>query len=164
MGEISLHCKEHTLGAVFGVGELHSTPLHVLQLDLVCPIPMYVSDYPRVFEVNQGIVDKEVTSGQGMENVEVSVFDSSPVEIRRRKGLSMKGGGILLIALATDANKMSVFIDASVADISGSFCLSFLVKEDDGIKMGLSAIIPYPAFSRVVGILKVASKQGSKVN
>jgi len=63
MSEISLHCKELGLGAVFSIGELHFMPLHVFHLDLVCPIPVYISDYPRVFEVNQGVVDKEATSG-----------------------------------------------------------------------------------------------------
>jgi len=63
VSKVLLHCKELGLSAVFSVGELHSSPLHILQLDLVCPIPVYVSDYPRVFEVNQGIVNKETTSG-----------------------------------------------------------------------------------------------------
>ena len=62
MSEVSFHCKELGLGAVFSVGELYSTLLHIFHLNLVCPIPVYVSDYPRVFEVNQGVVDKETTS------------------------------------------------------------------------------------------------------
>jgi len=52
VSEVPLHCKELGLGAVFGVGKLHSTLLHVFQLNLVCPIPVYISDYPRVFEVD----------------------------------------------------------------------------------------------------------------
>jgi len=63
VSEVPLHCKELGLGVIFSVGKLHSTSLHVLQLNLVCPIPMYISDYPRVFEVDQGIVDKKATSG-----------------------------------------------------------------------------------------------------
>jgi len=63
VSEVSLHHKELGLGAIFSVGELHSMPLHIFQLNLVCPISVYVSDYPRVFEVNQGIVNKEATSG-----------------------------------------------------------------------------------------------------
>ena len=63
VSKVSLHCKKFVLGTIFGVSKLHSTPLHVFQLNLVCPIFVYVSDYPRVFEVNQGVVDKEATSG-----------------------------------------------------------------------------------------------------
>jgi len=62
ISEVSLHCKKLSFSAIFGVGEFHSSSLHILQLDLVCPIPMHVSDYPRIFEVNQGIVNKEMTS------------------------------------------------------------------------------------------------------
>jgi len=63
MSKVLLHCKKLGLSAIFSVGELHSTLLHIFQLNLVCPVPVYVSDYPRVFEVNQGVVDKEATSG-----------------------------------------------------------------------------------------------------
>jgi len=99
-----------------------------------------------------------------MEDVEVGVFDSSSVEIGRGECSSMKGSGVFLIVLAKNANKMGVFVDASVADVSGSLCLSFLVKEDNGIEVGLSTIIPYPPFTRVVGVLKVASEWGGKAN
>ena len=99
-----------------------------------------------------------------MEDVEVSVLNSSLVKIGRGEGSGVKGGGVFLIALATNTNKMSIFIDTSVTNISGGFCLSFLVKEDNGIKMRLSTIIPYPPFTGVVGVLKVASKWGGKAN
>jgi len=76
----------------------------------------------------------------------------------------VKGGGVFLITLAMNADKMSIFIDAPVTDILGSFRLSFLVKEDNGIEVRLSAVIPYPPFSGVVGVLKVTSKWRSKAN
>ena len=53
-----------------------------------------------------------------MEDVEVSVLDSSSVKIGRGEGSSMKGGGVFPIALATNANKMSIFIDTPVTNIS----------------------------------------------
>jgi len=63
MSEVSFHCEELSLGVVFSIGKFHSSSLHILQLNLICPIPVYISDYPRVFEVNQGVVNKEATSG-----------------------------------------------------------------------------------------------------
>ena len=99
-----------------------------------------------------------------MEDVKVSVLNSSSVEVGRGEGSGMKGGGVFPIALATNADKMSVFIDTPVADVLGGFCLSFLVKEDDGIEVRLSTVIPYPPFARVVRVLKVASKWGGKAN
>jgi len=53
---------------------------------------MNISDDPRIFEVNEGVVNKESTSGQGVEDVEVSIFDPDTVEIGRGEGLSVKGG------------------------------------------------------------------------
>jgi len=99
-----------------------------------------------------------------VEDVKVSVLNSSSVEVGRGEGSGMKGGGVFLIALATNTDKISVFIDTSVTDVSGGFRLSLLVKEDDGIEVRLSAVIPYPSFTGVVGVLKVASKWRGKAN
>jgi len=63
MSKVSLHCEELGLGTILGIGKFHFSSLHVFQLNLICPIPVYVSDYPRVFEVNQGVVNKKATSG-----------------------------------------------------------------------------------------------------
>jgi len=125
---------------------------------------MYVSDDSWVFEVDQGIVDKKSTSGRGVEDVEIGVFDPSVIEIGGGESLSMKGGGVFASALAANANQMSVFVNAPVTDILGSLRLSFLVEEDDRVKVGLSSVIPYPPFTRVVGILKVTSEWGSKTD
>ena len=63
VSKITLHSEKFALGAIFGIGELHFSPLHILQLNLISLIPMYISDDPWVFKVDQGIVDKESTSG-----------------------------------------------------------------------------------------------------
>jgi len=99
-----------------------------------------------------------------VEDIEVGVLDSSSVEIGRGEGSSVKGGGIFPIAFVTNADKMSIFVDAPVADILGGFRLSFLVKEDDGVEVRLSTVVLYPSFARVIGVLEVASKWGGKVN
>jgi len=99
-----------------------------------------------------------------VKDVEISVFDSNTVKIGRRKGLSMKGGRILLVTLATNADKVSVLIDAPVTDIAGSLRLSFLVKEDNGVEVRLSTIILYPSFARMIGVFEVTSEWGGKAN
>jgi len=78
-----------------------------------------------------------------VEDIEVSVLNSSLVKIGRGEGLSMKGGGVFPIALVMNTDKMSIFIDTPVTNISGGFRLSFLVKEDNGIEVRLSTVIPY---------------------
>jgi len=99
-----------------------------------------------------------------VKDVEISVFDPSTVKVGRRKGLSMKGGRILVGTLALNTDKVSVFVDAPIADVLGSLHLPFLVEEDDGVEVGLSAVVPYPPFTRVVGILEVAGEWRSKAN
>ena len=59
---------------------------------------------------------------------------------------------------------MSVFIDAPVTDILGSFRLPFLIEEDNGVEVRLSPVVPHPPFTRVVGILKITSKWGGKTD
>jgi len=99
-----------------------------------------------------------------VEDIEVGVLNPSLVEIGRGEGSSVKGGGVFPIALPMNADKMSVFVDAPVTDISGGLCLSFFVKEDNGIEMRLSTVILYPPFARVVRVLKIASKWGGEAN
>jgi len=99
-----------------------------------------------------------------MEDVEVSVFDPSAIEIGREEGPSMKGGRVFMSTLMANANQMSIFINAPVTDILGGFCLPFLIEEDDRVKVRLSPVILHPPFTRVVGILKVASKWGGKAD
>ena len=123
---------------------------------------MYVSDDPRVFEVDQGIVNKEAASRRRMEDVEVSIFDPKAVEVGRGERSSMERGGVLAVTFASYAYKVSIFINTPVANVFGSFGKSFFVKKDDGIEMWLSPIIPCPPLTRVVGILEVASQGGCK--
>ena len=66
--------------------------------------------------------------------------------------------------LSSHSYKMGVFSDAPIADVSSCLRLPFLVEEDDGIEMRLGPIIPYPPFTRVVGVLEVASEGGGKTN
>ena len=124
---------------------------------------MHVCNDPWIFEVNKGIVDKETTGGRGMEDVEVGVLDPRAIEVRRRKGLSMKGGRIFAIALASHSYKVSIF-NAPITNVLSRFRLSFFVEKHDGVKVGLGSIISYPPFTRVVWVLEVTSEGRSKAN
>jgi len=93
-----------------------------------------------------------------MKDVEISVFDPSTVEVRGREGSSMKEGRVLAVTLLSDTDKVSIFVNAPIANILGSLCLPFLVKENNGVEVGLSAVVLYPPFTRVVGVLEVAGE------
>ena len=99
-----------------------------------------------------------------MENPKISIFDSGTIEIRGGKGSSVKRCGVLVSAFATDADKVSILVNTSVTNVLGSLRLSFLIEKDDGIKMRLSPVIPYPPLTRMVGILKVTSERGCEVD
>ena len=125
---------------------------------------MYVSDDPRVFEVDQGVVNKKAASRRGVEDVEVSVFDPKAVEIGGGERSSMERGGVLAVTFASYAYKVSVFVNTPITDIPGGLSESFFVKKDDGVKMRLSPVILYPSLTRVVGVLEVTSQGGCKPN
>ena len=52
VGKITLYREEFTFEVISGIVQFYPSPFHVVQLSLVCPIPMYVSNDPRVFEVD----------------------------------------------------------------------------------------------------------------
>ena len=99
-----------------------------------------------------------------MENIEVSIFDPSVIEIGGREGLSVEGNRVLVIALALHSYKISVLSDASVTNVLSCFGLSLFIEENDGVEVGLSSIIPYPSLTRVVRVLEVTSKGRGKAN
>jgi len=164
MSEIALHSEKLGLSMILSIVQLDSLSLHVGQLVLVRLVPMDISDHPRVFKVNESVVDKEATSRGRVEEVEVSVLDPSMVEVGRGKGPSMEGGRILVFSLAAYSYEVSVFPNAPVRNVLSCFCLSLFIEEDNGIKVRLSTIIPYPPFARVIRVLKVTSERRSKAN
>ena len=62
VSKVPLYCQKFTFDTVLGVVQLYPSPLHVVQLDLVRPVAVYVSDNPRVFEVDQSIIDEKAAS------------------------------------------------------------------------------------------------------
>ena len=123
---------------------------------------MHISDDPRVFKVDQSVIDKKATSRRRVEDIEVSVFDPNAVEVGRGKCSGMEGGRVLAIALASYSYKVSIFSNAPIRDVSSRLCLSFLIEEDNGVEVRLSPIVSYPSLSRVFGILKIASEGRGK--
>jgi len=99
-----------------------------------------------------------------VEDIEVGVLNPSAVEIGGRERPSMEGGRVLASALAPNTDEVSVLVDTPITDVLSSLRLPFLIEEDDGVEVGLSTIVPYPPFTRVVGVLEVAGKWGSNAN
>jgi len=121
---------------------------------------VHIGDDPRIFEVNESVVNKKMTSRRGVEYVEVSVLDPNTIEVGRGEGLSVERGRIFATAFASHTYKVSILVDTLVANVLGSFSKSFLVEKDNGVEMGLGSIIMYPPFSGMVRVLEVTSKRG----
>ena len=149
---------------VLSIVQLYPSSLNVSQFVLICSVPVHICNDPWVFEVDESVVNKEVTSGGWVEDVKVSVLDPSTVEVGRRESPGMERSRVLLIPLVPHSYKVSIFANASVTNVLGGLSLSFLIEKDNGVEVGLSFIIPYPPFARVIRILKVASKGRSKMN
>ena len=130
------------------------------------PLPNGGGTGPRrmIFEVEKGVVNKKVAGRQGVEDIKVGVLDPRAIEVRGRKGSSMKGGGIFVIPLVSHFYKVSVFPNTSIANIPSCFHMSLFVEEETRVEVGLSSIIPYPPFTRVIRVLEVTSKRGGKTN
>ena len=62
VSKISFYREELAFEVVSGIVQFHPSSLHVVQLGLVCPIPVYVSNDPGVLEVDQGVVNKKAAS------------------------------------------------------------------------------------------------------
>ena len=81
ISEVALHHAEFALGIVLPSIELDSLALYCLELILMRPIPVYVSNNAGVFEVYNGVVDEESGCGRWVKNVEVIIFDPRTIEL-----------------------------------------------------------------------------------
>jgi len=161
IGEVSLHHAKFALGIAFSPVKLNSLVLYHLEFTLMRSIPIDVSDNTRVFEIYDGVVDKESRGGGRMENVEVVVFDPRTVEVGRGVCLRMKGNGVLRVPLLADSYKMSVNPDLSESYILCYLVLTVLVKEDKGVLPRITVVILTPPISWVIWVVELLSELGN---
>ena len=91
ISEMTLHHTQFALSAIFPFVKFDSLAFHHLEFTLMCPVPVDISDNTGVFEVYDGVVDKESGGRGGMEDVEVIVFDPRTIEIGSRVCVCMEG-------------------------------------------------------------------------
>jgi len=164
MSEVLFDSKELALCTILSVVKLHSLLFHISQLVLVSSVPVYIHNDPGIFEVDKGIVNEKSTDGGRMKNVEVSIFDPNTIEIGGWEGLSVEGGRIFSIPFVLHPYKMSILINTPIRNVLCDLSLSFLIKEDDGVKVWLSPVISYPSLTWMIRILEVAGQRGGKAD
>jgi len=153
VSEVVFHHTEFALGGVFPFVKLDTLAFYCLELVLMHPISVDISDNTRVLEIYDGIVDEESGSGGGMENVEVVIFDPRTIEIGRGVCACMKGNGVLGVALLANSYKVSIDPNLSKSDVSRYFVLPILIEEDEGVLSRITAIVLAPPKTWVIWII-----------
>ena len=164
IGEVAFYHAKRTLSAFFPSVELDSLALYCLEFALVCPIPINISDNTRVFEVYDGIVDKELGGGRRVEDIEVIILDPKAIEIWKRVCASVKGNGVFGVSPFTNSYNMSINSNLSEGDVARCFVLPVLIKEDKGVLLRITAVVLTPSSSWVVRVVKLFSKLGNVGN
>jgi len=161
IGEMALYHAELALGVFFPSVKLDSLTLYCLEFTLVCLIPINVSDNTRVFEVYDGVVDKESGGGRRVEDVEVVILDPRAIEIGGRVCTCVKGNGVLGIPSLADPYDVSVNSNLPKGDVSCNLVLSVLIKENERVLPCITAVVLTPPSSWMVWVIKLFSELGN---
>jgi len=158
VSEMSFHHTELALGTVFPLIELNSLALYRLEFTLMRSIPINVSDNTGIFEIDDGVVDKESGSGGWVENVEIIIFDPRAIEIGSRVCTCVKGNRKLGVTLFASSYKMSVDPNLPESDVACHLILPVLVEEDKWVLPHITAVILTPSSSWMIWVFKLLSK------
>ena len=161
IGKMSFHHTELALSIALSSVELNSLALYHLELILICPISINVSDNARVFEIYDGIVNEELGGGRRVENVEVIILDPRMIEIGRGVCLCMKGDGVFRVSLFIDSYNVSINPDLSEGDVLRYFILPILIEEDKRVLPRITAVVLAPPISWVIRVVELLSELGN---
>jgi len=152
ISKVSFHHTEFALGAVFPFIEFNLLAFYRLEFALVCSISIDVSNNAGILEIDDGIVDEELGSGGGMENVEVVIFDPRMIEVGGGVCTCVEGNRILGVPPFASSYKMSVDPDLSEGDITCHLVLPVLVEEDERVLPRITVVILAPPTSWVIWV------------
>ena len=155
---MSFHHAELALSAAFPSVKLNSLALYHLKFALVCSIPVDISDNPRILEIYDGIVNKELGCRRGVENIEVVIFDPRSVEIGSGMCMCVKGNGVLGVALLADPYNVSIDPNFPEGDIVCHLILPILIEEDKWVLPHITVVVLAPSSSWMVWVVKLLSE------
>ena len=161
IGEVAFHHAELGLGIVFPLVKLDTLAFYCLELALMCPIPIDVSNNTRVFEIYNGIVDKESGGGEGVKDVEVVILDPGVIEIRRGMCMCVEGNGVLRVTLLANSYDVSIDSNLSESDISCYFVLPILIEEDKRVLLCITAIVLTPSETWMIWVVYLYAELGN---
>jgi len=158
ISKVSFHHTEFSLGAVFPFVKLNSLALYRLEFTLMRPIPVNISDNTGILEINDGVVDEESGSGEGVENIEVVIFDPRAIEIGSRVCMCMEGNGKLRTATLASSYKVSVDPSLREGDIVCHLVLPVLIEKDKQVLPHITTVVLAPSSSWMVQVIKLLGK------
>jgi len=161
ISKVVLHHTEFALSAFFPSIELNSLALYCLEFTLMCLIPVNISNNTRVFEVYDGIVDKELRCGRGMEEIKIVVLDPRMTEIGGRICLCVKGNGVFGVSPFANSYNVSVNSGLSEGNISCYFVLPVLIEEDKRVLLYITVVVLTLSSSWMVRIVELLSELGN---
>jgi len=89
-----------------------------------------------------------------VEDVEISIFDPTTIEIGGGVGFHQKRGGVLGFTFASSPNQVGFFLSGAKTDILGDLWLVLFIRENKGVMTRVASVKESPSFSRMGGVLK----------
>jgi len=158
ISEVSFHHIEFALGVVFPLVKLDLLALYRLKFTLIHSISINVSDNTRILEINNGVVDEELGSRGGMENIEVVIFDPRAIEIGSRVCACMEGDGKFRVTTFASSYKMSINPGLSEGDVTCHLILPILVEEHKWVLPCITVVVLTPPTSWMVWVVELLSE------
>jgi len=148
VSKMSFHHAELALGTIFPLVKLNSLAFYRLEFTLMRLIPINISNNTGILEIDDGVVDEELGSGGGMENVEVIVFDPRAIEVRGGVCTCMEGDRKLGVTPFASSYKVSVNPNLPISNVARHLILPVLVEEDKWVLLCITAVILTPCHER----------------
>ena len=161
ISKVSFHHTELCLSVVFSLVKFDLLAFYRLELVLVCPIPIDISNNTRILEIDDGVVDKESGGRARVKNIEVIIFDPRTIEIGSGMCTCMKGDGNFGITVLAGPYKVSINADLSEGDISCHFVLPVLVEKNKWVLPRITAVVLAPPSSWMVRVIQLFGELGN---
>ena len=155
VSKVAFHHTKFALGITFLPIKFNLLALYHLEFALMCLIPIDISDNTRVFEIDDGIVNKELGGRGRVENVEVIIFDPRAIEIWCGMCLCVKGDGVLRVTMLASPYKVSVNTNLSEGDVACHLVLTILVGKNKWVLPRITAVIFTPPVSWVIRVIEL---------
>ena len=115
--------------------------------------PVDVRNHTRVFEGDDCVINKEVGSVRGVEDMVVCVLRTRAVKVGGRGRTGMEWHGINWGTLLSRTFDPRLVFNDFERDVSSRFRLPLLIDKDEGVLTGVGRVELLPTLTRMLGVL-----------